>query len=276
MHICYVDESGDTLPFPITPSSITPVLVFAGVIIDQCHLYPLTLDFLNLKEKYFPDLTNGVRPLHRVLIEIKGSDIRRNIRIGKRNKRRHLFGFLDKILALLELYDAKIIARILIKHPGKACNEVAIYTSCIQAVCETFQVFLNENKDRGVLIADSRHPYQNTQVSHSVFTQKFKLKGDRYDKIYEMPLFGHSDNHIGLQLADILASAILFPMSTATYCIGTIPSVHADQKFLLIKNRYSERIKKMQYRFIDEWGRWRGGLTVSDDINHRSSAELFR
>ena len=31
-------------------------------------------------------------------------------------------------------------------------------------------------------------------------------------------MFGHSDAHVALQIADIVASALLFPMACAAYC----------------------------------------------------------
>jgi hypothetical protein len=32
-----------------------------------------------------------------------------------------------------------------------------------------------------------------------------------------MPTFGHSENHAGLQLADLVCSALLFPMAMDAY-----------------------------------------------------------
>jgi hypothetical protein len=40
-----------------------------------------------------------------------------------------------------------------------------------------------------------------------------------------MPLFGHSDNHAGIQAADLLCSAFLFPMATYMYCLGHIKTI---------------------------------------------------
>ena len=36
---------------------------------------------------------------------------------------------------------------------------------------------------------------------------------DAYDRLMEMPMFGHSDNHAGIQAADMICSAFLFPMA---------------------------------------------------------------
>jgi hypothetical protein len=38
----------------------------------------------------------------------------------------------------------------------------------------------------------------------------------------EVPSFGHSDNHAGLQLADLICSAFLWPMAMHAYCEGHI------------------------------------------------------
>ncbi len=276
MHICYLDESGDTIMFPSSNSQISPVLVLAGVVIDRTNLHPLTLDFLDLKEKFFPNLMAGARPLNRILIEVKGSDVRKTIRRGNRNQRRHQIGFIDKFLELLESYETKIIARILIKEPDQPIGEVKVYTSYVQAICTCFQALLEEQDDHGIIIADSRLPHQNSQVSHSIFTQKFRLAGDQHGRILEMPTFGHSHNHAGIQIADLLASAILFPIASVTYCRGHIISVHVSNNFSGIKTRYGERLKQLQYRYEDSTGRWRGGITVSDTIGHRSSAIMFR
>jgi hypothetical protein len=65
-------------------------------------------------------------------------------------------------------------------------------------------------------------------VSHSIFTQKFKAEGDQYPRVLEMPTFGHSNNHVGIQIADLLASALLYPMATCAYCRGHVSNVHVD------------------------------------------------
>jgi hypothetical protein len=126
----------------------------------------------------------------------------------------------------------------------------------------------------GIIIADSRDYVQNVGVSFSVFTQKFKATGDAYGRVLEMPTFGHSENHIGLQLCDLLCSAIIFPMASITYCNGAVNNVHVDPKYQLIKTRYAARIKDLQHRYLDG-GRYRGGITVSDGIAQRSSRDLF-
>lgn len=73
---------------------------------------------------------------------------------------------------------------------------------------------------------DSRSTRQNIQAAHSIFTQKFKASGDSYPSIMEAPAFGHSDNHAGLQLSDLICSGFLWPMAMHAYCEGKVASIH--------------------------------------------------
>jgi hypothetical protein len=104
-------------------------------------------------------------------------------------------------MGLLEYHDARIFGRIWVKEVGGRCEDRSIYTFSVQAICADFQNLLETSGDTGFVIADSRSPAPNAAVAHSVFTQKFKTEGDRYPRILEMPTFGHSQNHAGLQVA---------------------------------------------------------------------------
>lgn len=89
-------------------------------------------------------------------------------------------------------------------------------------------------------------------------------------------MFGHSLNHAGLQIADLIASALLFPMAAYRYCLGHVQNVHVDQNFGHLTQRYGARLKALQYRYPDAEGRWRGGITVDDRIGKQSGGLLFR
>ncbi|WP_413772186.1 MULTISPECIES: DUF3800 domain-containing protein [Marinobacter] len=162
----------------------------------------------------------------------------------------------------------------------RAFDGKKVYSASIQKICEAFQSFLEEREGNGIVIADSRTPAQNQNVSQSVFTQKFKVNGDRYDRVLEMPLFGHSENHAGLQMVDWISSSLLFPIATKTYCDGYIQSIHLHQKDALIKSRYSDRLRNLQYRYQVEKNngvfRYSGGITVNDGISQKSSVYMFR
>ncbi len=125
------------------------------------------------------------------------------------------------------------------------------------------------------MILDNRRRHQNMSVSHSIFTRKFKTGGDEYERIVEAPTFGHSDNHAGIQLADILCSALLFPMASAAYCDGQIQNVHVSPRYHQLVEHFGQRIRELQHRYQRPDGKWVGGITVSDRLTKRPGALLF-
>jgi hypothetical protein len=278
MQICYVDESGDTQALPTATRNVAPVCVVVGASVNQNLLQNLTHEFLTLKRSQYPGLRPpGATRLSWMLEEVKGSDLRRAMRTdAPRRNRRHTIHFLDKVVTLLEDYEVKIFGRIWIKGIGDPINETAIYTSSVQAICGYFQNLLTTLDDSGVVIADSRHFTGNVAVSHSVFTQKFKLQGDDYGRIMEMPTFGHSNNHAMIQITDVIGSALLFPMATYAFCSGHVRNVLVDANFGHLTSRYGTRLRSLQHRYRDPDGRWRGGMTVDDKIAQRAGGALFQ
>ncbi|MGF2736936.1 DUF3800 domain-containing protein [Marinobacter sp. DUT-1] len=280
-YICYVDEAGCPGQLPSANCNVQPCIVISGLIVPQENVAELTREYLRLKRTFNPRYAANLRhDLQLILYEIKGSDLRTDIRKGNRNKRRRTFGWLDKTLDLLDRLDCKIVSRVYVKPPGGPFDGKKVYSASIQKICEAFQAFLEEKEGSGVIIADSRTPQQNQNVSQSVFTQKFKISGDRYEKLLEMPLFGHSENHAGLQIVDWLSSTLIFPIATNTYCRGHINSIHIHNKDALIKTRYSSRLRDLQFRYQIINGRnefrYCGGITVNDGIGRKSSAHMFR
>lgn len=275
MKICYVDESGDGGKLPSATSPVQPAFVIAGIIIDHRDLPAITEDFIELKRTLFK---RAKRPkyLDGILYEIKGSDIRKNVCRMSSRKRNHSFRFLDGVLIILENYNVKIVGRSWIKGINKPFNGQAIYTYSIQSMFTSLQHYLNAINDIAILIVDSRTHSLNRNVSHSIFTQKFKRAGDDFDRITDLPMFAISDNHAGIQLCDLLCSAFLFPMSVHVYCLGHVNNLHVRNGYRRIRTRYAARLKALQYRFQDNDGRWRGGITVADGIAQRSGGELFR
>ncbi len=103
MKICLVDEAGDlgAVAFPPRQND-QPVLVIGGLFLDVANLHDFTEEFLHLKSLYFPNLPYPSQmPLDRILVEVNGQDLRRNLTRGTRNQSRHAFGFVDRTLGLL-------------------------------------------------------------------------------------------------------------------------------------------------------------------------------
>jgi hypothetical protein len=276
MKILYVDESGCLGMLPTATSNIQPVFVVAGVGFDSADIIEITSSFMELKREFFPGEC-GWRYVDTIIAEIKGGDLRRDIALGNRNERRAAFRFLDKVLDLVDDRRGQIFGRIWVKGIGHAIYPRSVYTYSMQDICTTFQAALAESGNHGIILADSRSYKQNTNLSHSVFTKKFQVVGgDVFPCLLEMPFFGHSQNHAGIQIADLVCSALLFPMAVQTYCVGYVANLHV-RDYSGIKNRYAQRLRSMQYRYCDQTTqRWRGGLTVSDHLAGRGGADLFR
>jgi hypothetical protein len=275
--ICYIDESGDTGTVPHANSPVQPVLVIAAVALDHTNLTALTHAFINLKQKFSPSLAG--RNSHRfdvLLNEMKGTDIRRGVVSGRRRESRRAIGFLDRYVELLEFHRVRIFGRVWVKKLRYAMDGKAVFTSSVQAICRSFQEYLTGTNDSGIVIADSRTPGQNVPVAHSIFTQKFRVAGDPYHRIYEMPTFGHSNNHVGLQVADLLASALLFPIAAYAYCSGHVNNIHVNHKYQVLRDRYGQRLERLQFRHLNHDGRRCGGITVSDELGSKSGAHMFK
>ena len=280
MHACFVDESGDlgVLRNPPQPND-QPVLAISGLFVDVAHLASLTDDFLNLKHRFFPRLPYRSKlPLDRILPEVKGAEIRKNVLRGTPRQQSHAISFLDRTIGLLQRYDIRMVGRIWVKGIGRAFDATSVYTSSIQGICSYFDHYLNQNNsEAGVCIADSRNKSRNVRVSHSIFTKKFSAVRPDYHALAELPTFGHSENHAGLQISDIVCSALLYPIACFAYCTGHVQNVHVQQKALILRGRYGKTLKDLQYRYKHPTtGYNRGGIVVSDAIGKQSGSLMFR
>ncbi len=131
---CYLDESGDTGTLPTATAPIQPLICILGLSLPLPYLRPFTLEFLDLKARFFPGLFTGTLKLSRILTEIKGADIRAAFRTND-HARRHLhIGFLDALLHVVESYDCRIFGRVWIKPIGVKLDGVAVYTYSAQSI----------------------------------------------------------------------------------------------------------------------------------------------
>lgn len=262
MKICYVDEAGCLGSLPSHDSPIQPLFVLAGVVIDSGSLKTVTHHFIHLKKRFYKTSMEVGTHLDMIMREVKGSNIRNDVRSGNRRMSRHSLMFLQELLALLKSMNVVVLGKMFIKGIGCPFNGTSVYTSAIQDICRHFQHYLASTNDTGLIVADSRRKAQNANVSHSVFTQKFGAS-DSLSNMLEMPLFGHSENHAGIQLADLLCSAILFPMGTYSFCSGIVTSVHVDSNFREIKRMAGGSVEALQYCYSQNSSR-RGGIVVSN------------
>lgn len=265
------------MPATAPASTNQPVFVLCALFTDYSRLDSITQDFIQHKRRFFPALAyRSTAFLDAILPEIKGADLRRHVAVGGRNTRRHTMGFLDGVFDLLQRNDVKIVARVWIKGLGHPLRSNSVYTASAQRLYQVFDHYLTTAGDYGLCVIDSRTKGLNVRVAHSIFTQKFSAASPAYPRVAELPGFVHSENHAGIQLADLVSSAILYPVAAHSYCSGHVANVHVQPNFALLKTRYGGVLKTLQYRFPDANGRFRGGITVSDAIAGRSSALMFR
>lgn len=273
MYVCYIDESGG-FEAPNSDPRATPLMVVSGLIVRADMLDRLTADFLEMKKRYRP--TEGTDLLDYILIEIKGAALRSRIRSGGHRSQRYALGVLDRVVSLVEKYDIRLVGRIWVKEVNKRLRPRECYTLSIRNIADHFNRFLKERAEHGVILCDGRKAYQNSQVSHSIFTLKHKRSGDALPSLIEAPFFGQSHNHVGLQLADIVASGMLFPIAARVYCAEDLRSIHTDSRFEILRGRYSSRLHSRQYFYKNTKGRRRGGVVVSDKLNKKPSKLLFQ
>jgi hypothetical protein len=268
-YICYIDEAGCSAPLPSRRTDIQPVLVVAGLIVHDQALAGITREFLALKRQYFPGSFTSHHLLDDVREEIKGSDLRSAIR--KRGTRAGTqLRFIDEVLRLLEHFECRVLAQVWIKGIAAPFKARETYTRSVQYACRTFQSFLEGKVAHGLMVADFRTTQLNDQVAHSIFTQKYRARGDPFARLLELPTFGISNNHVGLQITDMLCSALIFPMASSVYCFGHVSGVHVNARDLVVRRRYAKRLKRLQFKADARWS-----IAVRDMHEQRSSGRLF-
>ena len=262
LDICYVDEAGSSELLSETTTSSTPVLVIAGLIVPDGSLKGLIWDFLQLKKEFNRSLQHSDMQLSDIVAaEIKGHNLRGDLRTGGRNDRRRAIGIIEKVLSIVGQRQCRLIARVIVKAEGVAIDDRRVYGASIGWICRTFHHYLEERDQTGLVVLDSRTKVKNTPNSDVITTQIFKSGGDQLPRFCEVPLFGHSDSHVALQISDIIASAVLFPAACAAYCADLTWNVHAHESYDEIRVRFGTTIKHLQYRYkAPSVAQWWGGI----------------
>lgn len=269
--LCYLDESGDEQPLR-TPTD-PPVLVLGGVVVDHERARTLTYDFLQLKKRFRPQLDNAMWS-EVIRHEVKGSDLRKSLRDGGRNNQRATLGFLDKLLGLLESANAKVVARVHVKGIDPLGEWV--YPKTVAELAADFEKQLATADVRGAMILDSRTKSKNTPSVHRLTTERFRSGGDPYPHLVESPVFGHSDTHVILQVADLVVSGLLFPMACAAYCDCLWDNVHFSPGYGALREKFGVRLQLLEHRYLQKGGSHGGGVRVLDKLNGQPTLALFR
>ncbi|GAA2593342.1 DUF3800 domain-containing protein [Streptomyces lienomycini] len=275
MHLCYIDEAGNGQTLDPARPDAPPVLVVGGFTVPRAHVRSLTWAFLDVKKHYRPQLRNAEQLSEVIQHEIKGADVRKNLRAGNHNWRRAAMELVGSLLAILEAHESRVLARVWIKEEGLAFDESGVYPASVAALNETFQAQLAHEHSRGIMVLDSRTKVKNAPNVHCVTTRKYRSGGDSLRGVIESPVFGHSDTHALLQLADLVVSSLLFPIACHAYLNDVTWNVHCDDAYQPLREQFGERLKNLQFRYQDPVGKWRGGIVVSDRRTRQSSGLMF-
>lgn len=279
MYLCYIDESGDTGMLDTKKDDSTPVFVISGIFLDHTQIRAFIQGFIELKKSYFPSVYNGMRHHDIIKEEIKGSDLRHRKIIKNKAKWRHTSAFIGDFFKLLRKCEVRFCSKIYVKKPDTQNDSNAMYTSSIQYICDEFQAFLDEKNEVGIVVSDSRNHVQNINVSHSIFTQMFKNTGDNYSRLVDMPTYGHSNNHSGLQACDILCSTLLFPIAAHTFCIQhmqELRNTHIQPCHEQLRLAFSGEINQLQYRRKSDKGYQIGGVFITNNMNDIHPREITK
>lgn len=277
MRLCYVDESGTADTLVETDGTQQPVIVIAGVSLPECDLTKITHDWINLKKRFNPALAkSGHGWLDAILAEVKGTNLRKGFRdTASVRQRKRAIGVVDGTLKLLEKYDAKILGRIWMKRLEVPNDDMGIHASSLQFICGAFDAGLPPD-ERGMVVVDSQTYQHNRRLAHSIFTQRFG-KHPKHEGLVDMPVFGHSDNHAGLQIADLLCSAILAPVACAVYA-GSYSgwNTHCQSAYLDIRERFGARLGALTYSCKHPVsGKRCSSVIVSDPIGKRGARLMW-
>ncbi len=231
--------------------------------------------FLQLKKRFRPVLADlSVKLSELITHEIKGSDLRKNIRDGNRNARRAVYSLLHETLNLLEDSNAKVVGEIHVK--GEDPLSRWVYSDTVARVAVQFEAQLHAAATRGAMILDARTKSKNVPSVHRLTTQRFRTGGGPCPSLVESPVFGHSDAHVALQIADLVASALLFPMACFAYSQSLINNVHLNESYGEVRSRFGSKLRLLEHRYAGPDGRHAGGIAVRDNLNNQPSLQLYK
>jgi hypothetical protein len=269
MQLCYVDESGTAETLVISDPQQQPVIVIAGVTLPEQRLTAITHDWIELKKLYYPSVrAKGHGWLDAILHDIKGSSLRHGFRGGTPKQRKHAIGLIGGTLTLLEKHGGKLTGRIWVKELNATHKDMSLHGASLQFICSAFHAAIAP-AERGMVVVDSQTYQHNHRLAHSMFTQRFG-RDPKHPRLVDMPVFGHSDNHAGLQIADFLCSAVLAPIACAVYA-GAYSSwnVHCQSAFLDIRELFGQRLEALVFRWQDDARKSCPSVQVSDPIGKR-------
>lgn len=206
MKILFLDESGDH-NLTILDDNY-PIFVLSGCIMDKgYHNTVLSPKVLNFKKELFnsPEII-----LHYVDYTRNQYGFEKMIEKNFREK------FYSKLNTIIEETDFALLSAIIDKKEhNKKYGYLAIdpYLLSLEVIVERFIFFLQQSKDTGVIIAESRNSQLDNELELAFLN--LKINGTKFlrpkeitDKIENFMIKKKKENIAGLQLVDSLVTPI--------------------------------------------------------------------
>lgn len=276
MHVLYLDESGSAETLCRIHPESTPVFVLGGVCVDIKEQRGLVWDFLKLKEEFNPHLQKK-QLSDAIAYEMKGSSLRSDIRSTSRRRRRRAISFIHQLIELLNDHKAKVVAKVNMKNVDETHNDVSQYSACNRWVLNSFDKYLAEYKTEGIAILDSRTKVKNSPLVSNVVTAMYRRGGGDFSRLLDAPTFGHSDVHIGIQIADHIVSSLIFPMACYAFCSKYAWNTHVNTNYRILIENFGPALQELQMRYISKPSlERRGGIYCTGTNDVIKSSRLFR
>lgn len=210
----FIDESGCPGQLRTLDSPVQPLLVVAGIALDTSHLAEVTRKFARLTQRYHHGQSRPNEICTDIQAElVKGSDVRRAIRANPSSPELKELAFLDSVLSLMKTHRARLFGTVIVKHVGQEFDGQVVYGRALHEVVRTFHEQLLASDTFGTAIADFREAKLNGRVSVELMEAKLGPLGDQLPRLLHLPTFGNSEVHAPLQIADLVCSALVWPIA---------------------------------------------------------------
>lgn len=205
MKIIFLDESGDHDLINIDPEY--PIFVLAGCIMDsQYEEKVLTAALNRFKEDFFG---NNKIILHLAEYTRDGKDYEK---LRDKDTREQFYAGLNKIV---EEANFNLVACIIDKkeHVKHYKNAIDLYLLSLEVILERFILCLKEDKEKGIIVAESRGTQLDNQLNIAFLD--LKISGTRFlrptdvaENIVDFHIRKKEENIAGLQLIDSIITPV--------------------------------------------------------------------
>lgn len=244
MHICYIDEAGCPGYLPANNTEIQPILIIAGLALPKEALDSIGRQFIKIKQQYLYGETKPNFRHQDVLNELKGADLRKDIREGIKAKADKAHKLAHQILEILVTHGAELYGQVIIKVPDDKFDGTRLYADAMMRIAKDYHQLLDKELSNGLIVADFRESEINGKVSQPISLAMWEQK-NTFPRFELPPTFGNSNSHVGLQIADIIISTLLMPLALAKFGEYIPEGVHKKSGDLLNFKRYEKRLKRL-------------------------------